>query len=123
MIAAGILSLGMKYIESKDKKEQLALDTVQAMLNSKTYKAVDAVVKLAYASEQITKGLVRPLFSCGLFVYGLMNPDVMKQLIELGTVGELAVGGVFGSAPAWGYSRYKEKQSANKHKVTDDDFE
>ena len=108
-LVEGVLNVGMKYIESKDKKEELTLKTVESMLNSKTYRFVDAIVKLAYASEQITKGLLRPLFSIGMFIFGLLNIDIMKQLIELGVVGEAAVAAIFGSAPAWGYSRHKEK--------------
>ena len=119
-IIESALGIGMKYMESQDKKEQLALDTVKAMLTSKTYRFVDALVKLAYAAEQITKGLLRPMFSVGMFIYGLNNVDVMKQLIELGIVGEAAVGAIFGSAPAWGYSRHKEKQKATIH---DEDFD
>lgn len=110
-IIEGALGIGMKYLESQDKKEQLALDTVKAMLESKTYKFVDALVKLAYASEQIMKGLIRPVFSCGLFLYGLLNPEQLVKLHELGTVGDMGIATIFGAAPAWGYSRHKEKQT------------
>jgi hypothetical protein len=120
-IIESALGIGMKYMESQDKKEQLALDTVKTMLESKTYRFVDAVVKLSYAAEQITKGLLRPLFSIGMFVYGLTNVDVMKELVELGLVGETAVAAIFGSAPAWGYSRHKEK--AKKISKDDPDFD
>lgn len=109
-VIEGVLNIGMKYLDSQDKKEQLALDTVKSMLESKTYRFVDAVVKLAYASEQISKGLIRPVFSCGLFIYGLLHPEQLKALHELGTVGDMGIATVFGAAPAWGYSRHKEKQ-------------
>ena len=121
-VIEGILGMGMKYMDSKDKKEQLALDTVKAMLESKTYKFVDATVKLAYAAEQITKGLLRPAFSIGMFIYGMTNIDVMKQLIELGIVGEGAAAAIFGSAPAWGYSRHVEKKK-RKAEVAHNDFD
>ena len=105
----GAIGLVSEYIEDPDKKAELMTRTVEAMLASKTTKTVDALVKLAYASQMITKGLIRPLFSVGVFIYGLSNPDVIAQLHELGAVGDLAIAGIFGSAPLWGYSRHKEK--------------
>ncbi len=121
-IIESALGIGMKYMESQDKKEQLALDTVKAMLTSKTYRFVDAIVKLAYAAEQITKGLLRPMFSIGMFIWGLNNVDVMKQLIDLGIVGEGAVAAIFGAAPAWGYSRHQLKKKSAKISDDEDDF-
>lgn len=106
----GVSGLISEFIEDPDKKNEIVTRTIEAMLASKTTKFVDALVKLAYASEQITKGLVRPIFSIGVFIYGLSHPEAIKQLHELGGVGDLAIGAIFGSAPLWGYSRFKEKQ-------------
>ena len=110
-VIESVLNIGLKYIESGQKREQLALDTVNAMLQSKTLVFVDAIVKLAYASEMITKGLIRPAFSVGLFVYGLLNPEQLMKLHELGTIGDMGIATVFGAAPAWGYSRHVEKKT------------
>jgi hypothetical protein len=108
-VIESILSLGMQHLENKEKKEQLAFNTIEAMLQSKTYVFVDALVKLAYAGEAITKSLIRPAFSCGLFIYGLLNPEQLVKLHELGTVGDMGIATIFGAAPAWGYSRHVEK--------------
>lgn len=111
-----------EYIEDPDKKAEITARTIEAMLNNKTTKYVDAIVKLAYASEAIMKGLIRPVFSIGVFIYGLDNPDVIVRLHEMGAIGDLVIGTIFGAAPAWGYSRHKEKNKKNVQ-VTEADFE
>lgn len=118
-LVAAALSIGKELIEDKDKKADLAYQTMDKLLASRTYRLVDAVVKLAFAAEQITKGLVRPLVSCGMFVYGVLNPDVLQQMHALGAAGDLGIAAMMGSAPAWGYSRHKEKQ---KKPQKSDDF-
>ncbi len=122
-LVTGALKLGSELIEDKDLKAQLAADTVKAMLASRTYRWTDALVKMAYASEQITKGLIRPLFSVGMFVYGVTNPDKMQELHALGTVGDMGIAAVFGAAPAWGMSRHGEKKiKAQKSQVEWDEI-
>ncbi len=110
--ATGLIS---EFIEDPDKKAEITARTVEAMLGSKTIKYVDAIVKLAYASEHLMKGLIRPSISAFAFLYGLFNPEVLKSLHELGTVGDAGIAAMFGSFPMWGISRHKEKQAkANK---------
>lgn len=121
--ATGLIS---EFIEDPDKKAEITVRTVEAMLNNKTIKLVDALVKLAYASEMLMKGLVRPGISAFAFLYGLFNPEILQTLHELGTVGDAGIAAMFGSFPMWGYSRHKEKQAkakADRNPVTDEDFE
>lgn len=110
MLLPSLMKIGDKFIEDKDKKAEFASKLADTMLNTQTYKWVDALVKLSYASEQIIKGLVRPLFSVGIFIYGIANPEILTTLHNLGTVGDMGIATIFGAAPAWGISRYKEKQ-------------
>lgn len=117
------LSIGKELVEDKDKRAELAFQTMNTLLTSKSYRWIDGLVKLSYATEQIIKGLVRPLVSTGMFVYGVLNPDVLAQLHELGTVGDVGVAAMLGSAPAWGYSRHKEKQKSKKEDTSWDDDE
>ena len=122
-IISGALKLGSELIEDKDKKTEYAFKTMDAMLTSKTYRLVDATVKLAYASEQITKGLIRPIFSAGLFIWGVLNPDDLAKLHELGTVGDMGIAAVFGAAPGWMVSRHAEKKvKAEKSKIDWDEI-
>jgi len=105
-----LLNLGDKLIEDKDKKNEYAFKVLEMsqemgmkLLDAKTYPWVDALVKLAYASEQIVKGLFRPLGSiaCLIFVaYCEMNS------IELSPAVQTVMVSIF---PGWVYSRYKEK--------------
>lgn len=109
-ILPSLFKLGDKLIEDKDQKAEFAFKTQEMaqqlalkMLDVKTYPWVDALVKLAYASEQIVKGLFRPLVSAAGLVFvayceisGItLSPAVETVLISL--------------FPAWGVSRYKEK--------------
>ena len=110
LLVSAALEIGKELVEDKDKKSELAFQTMEKMLDSKTYRWVDGLVKLSYAAEQITKGLIRPLASVGMFVYGIANPDVLTQLHALGTVGDVGIAAMFGSAPAWGLSRHAEKK-------------
>jgi len=112
-----LFSLGGKLIEDKDKRaefafkvQEMAFKQMEVLINAKTYPWVDALVKMAYASEQIVKGLFRPVVSAGLFVYGIMNPDMLKSLHELGIAGDAGIVGVFGAFPAWMKSRHDEKK-------------
>jgi len=111
--ATGLIS---EFIEDPDKKAEITARTVEAMLGSKTIKFVDALVKLGYASEALMKGLVRPSISAFAFLYGLFNPEILQSLHELGTIGDAGIAAMFGSFPAWGYSRHVEKKEQTKAK-------
>lgn len=113
------LQIGKELVEDKDKKAELAYSTMEKLLSSKTYRWVDGLVKLSYAAEQIVKGLIRPLASVTMFVYGVMNPDVLAQLHALGTAGDVGIAAMLGSAPAWGVGRHIEK----KKKMEAEDYD
>lgn len=113
-LVESLINVGSKFIEDKDKKNEFAVRTMEMMLESKTYRWVDGIVKLSYAAEQITKGLLRPVFSIGVFCYALINPEILEQLHALGTVGDAGVAAILGSAPAWGYSRHTEKKRSKE---------
>lgn len=126
-ILPSLFKMGDKLIEDKDLKQKYAFETkemvfkmMEVMLATKTYPWIDGLVKLAYASEVIIKGLFRPIISAGLFAYGLMNPDMLKQLHELGVMGDAGILGMFGMFPAWMKSRHDEKKT--KPVVNDDDW-
>lgn len=117
--------LGDKMIEDKDarlafvqQQAQNAHELMMAVLKMPTYPVIDALVKLAYASEAIIKGLFRPVFSCGLFIWGMVNPEsvaeIYNQLKDFGYAGEIAVTTIFGAAPAWGVDRAVDKRRKAK---------
>lgn len=113
----GLIGLASEFIEDKDKRnafefeaKTLQLQTIQTLLSTQTVPWVDAVVKLIYA--MISLG--RPLASFAAFFIGVFNPDLIQQLHSVGTVGDVAIGAIFGSAPAWGYSRHVEKRDQRK---------
>ena len=119
--ATGLIS---EFIEDPDKKTEAATKLAESLLNNKTIKFVDALVKLAYASEMLMKGLIRPSISAFAFLYGLFNPEVLQSLHELGTIGDAGIAAMFGSFPAWGYSRHVEKkEKAQRNPVTAADFD
>lgn len=110
----GLMNMGGKLIEDKDKRAefadkalQMANDLALKMLDTKTYPWVDALVKLSYASEQIVKGLIRPLGSAamtGFLFYAEINE------IELSGTIETICAAAF---PGWMASRHVNK---NKEK-------
>jgi len=109
MITAAVLGLAStfidKFIEDKDKKAEIAESMMVKMLDTQTYRWVDALVKLSYAGEQIIKGLVRPLGSFAMACFGAYC--AYKKGIQLDpTVQTL----LFGSPVAWGVSRFAEKK-------------
>lgn len=114
----GLFKLGSELIEDPDKKTEFAFKTQELyhqlatkLLDTKTYPWVDALVKLAYASEAIVKGLIRPL---GSFVLAGFAAYCQIKGIELsGPVQAL----LYGAPAAWGYSRHKEKQEQAKTKT------
>jgi len=113
-IILGALKLGSELIEDKDKKNELAFKTMEKLLESKTYRLVDALVKLAYATEIITKGLIRPLGATALMVFGIY---AKANGIE---TGDLVDAACFGSLPAWGVSRHQEKIQKAKKKPSEE---
>ena len=110
-IIPSLFKIGDKMIVDQDKKQEFAFKVqemmfkqMETLVNVKTYPWVDALVKLAYASEQIVKGLFRPIFSaCALCFVGYCE----YKGIELSGIVEGVMVSLF---PAWGASRYKEKQ-------------
>lgn len=122
-ILPGVFKLGGKLIEDKDKRAEYAFkvqgmahELALKMLDVKTYPWVDALVKLAYASEQIIKGLFRPLFSALALCF---IAYCEYKGIELSGVVEGVMVSLF---PAWGASRYKEKQKQKKQIEDDEDW-
>ena len=99
-----------KQMEYAFRVQEMAQTLALKLMETKTYPWIDGLVKLAYASEAIVKGLFRPAASAALFLFGLMNPDVLTQLHELGGMGDTAIAGIFGSFPGWIYSRHQEKK-------------
>ena len=109
-IVPGLLKLGGELIEDKDKRNEYAFKALELthelslrLLEMKTYPWIDGLVKLAYASEAIIKGLFRPVAAVGALVflgYCAVHGIELSPLVE----------GVCASlAPAWGVSRYREK--------------
>jgi len=118
----GLFKLGGKLIEDKDKKAEYAFKVQEMMqtlafklLETKSYPWIDGLVKLAYASEAIIKGLFRPIVSTlalAFVAYCDYKGIPLSQLVE----------GIMASLfPAWGASRLKEKMS--KKKQLEDDNE
>jgi len=132
-IIPGLLKLGDKLIEDKDKKaeyafrvQQMSQELAFKLLDTRTYPWVDALVKLAYASTQIVKGLFRPLMSGALLVWVMVDPAMLERLAALGEVGQLAIAAIFGSFPGWMISRHQEKkrkEERKKEELLDDEEE
>lgn len=108
----GLFKIGDKLIEDKDKKAEYAFKVqemffkqMEVLIAAKTYPWVDALVKLAYASEQIIKGLFRPIVSACMMAFAIYC-EIYE--IELSGVAESILYGTF---PAWGASRYAEKKA------------
>lgn len=111
-IIPGILKLGGELIEDKDKKNEYAFKALELthelslkLLDTKTYPWIDGLVKLSYASENIIKGLFRPIASTiamGFVGYCELNGIELSPMVE---------GVMVSLLPAWGVSRYKEKQA------------
>lgn len=121
-LAPGLFKLGGKLIEDKDKKAEYAFKVQEMMqtlafklLETKSYPWIDGLVKLAYASEAIVKGLFRPVVSAlalAFVAYCDYKGIPLSQLVE----------GIMASLfPAWGASRLKEKMVAQKQKRIEED--
>lgn len=103
-LISGIISIGKEFIEDKDKKNEYADKAMDRLLGTKTYMWVDALVKLSYAAEQITKGLIRPIgsllmacFAAYCSVKGIVLPEAAQVAL-------------YGAPIAWGASRHSEKK-------------
>lgn len=111
----GLFNLGGKLIEDKDKRaeyafkvQEMAFKQMEVLINAKTYPWVDALVKLAYAAEQIVKGLFRPVGAAlmtGFVIYAEMNE------IQLSGATEAILASAF---PGWMASRHIDKAKAKK---------
>lgn len=118
-VITGLIGLGSKFIEDKDKRAEFidkqadrAHELMLKMLDAKTYPWVDALVKLAYASEAIAKGLLRPIGAAGLT--GFVLYAEIKG-IELSPTVEALCAAAF---PGWMASRHQEKK--RKQRLTDE---
>lgn len=109
------INLGGKFIKDEDKQTEFAYKTLETMLQSRTYRWVDGLVKLSYAAEQITKGLLRPLGSVGMFCFAaycsINNIELNEGLQTM----------LYGAPMAWGYSRHNLKGKPKP--LNDDDFD
>ena len=105
-LIAGLFNLGGKLIEDKDKKTEYAFKVMELMLNVKTYPIIDALVKLSYASEQIMKGLFRPVGAAAMTGFAMW---ASYKGVTLDTAAQTVLYGAF---PAWGASRHAEKAKA-----------
>ena len=107
----GLFKIGDKMIEDKDQKaeyafkvQEMAFKQMETLLSVTTYPWVDALVKLSYASEQVIKGLFRPIITAVAFGFGVyfeLNNIEVSALVE---------SILFGSFPAWGVSRHIDKK-------------
>lgn len=111
-----LFKLGDKMIVDEDKKaefafkvQEMAFKQMEVLINAKTYPWIDGLVKMAYASEQIVKGLFRPIAS-GLMLAFAMYCEV--SAIELSD-GVQAI--LYGAFPAWGVSRHVDKQKKKEN--------
>ena len=127
-IVPSLFKLGNKLVVDKDKQAEYAFkvqdktfELMEKMLDTKTVPWVDALIKVSYASNDIIKGLFRPVISAGLFIYGLNHPDLIKHLHDLGGMGDAGIAGIFGSFPSWMYSRHVDKKNQTP-KIEDNDW-
>lgn len=111
-LVPGLFKLADKFIEDKDKKAEFYVQMMNKMLDTKTYPWVDALVKLSYASEQIIKGLFRPIGAALMTAFGVY---CHLKGIDIGPTAQVIFDGAL---PAWGTSRHIEK-SAQKEKKPD----
>ena len=111
-----IVKLADKFIEDKDKKAEFANKAMNAMLENRTYKWVDALVKLSYASEQIMKGLFRPIGAAVMTGFAMW---ASYKGVDLDTAAQAVLYGAF---PAWGASRHSEKKTKAEKPANDDEW-
>ena len=124
LILSALINAGTKLIPDKDKRQELSVRVIEAMLNSKTVPWVDATVKLMYATENFIRGNTRPIASAAIFVWGLLNPEqIIRFHNELGTVGDGLIATIFGALPAWGISRHQQKKRESRKIVSEDEWD
>ena len=120
-LVPGIFKLGDKLIEDKDLRNEFAFKSqervfglMETMLNTKTTPWVDATVKLAYAGENIIKGLFRPVFTALMTAFAVY---ARVKGIELPPAVETVLVGAF---PAWGVDRAMDKRKKKSPDVDED---
>ncbi|MEO5344472.1 MAG: hypothetical protein H7842_14285 [Gammaproteobacteria bacterium SHHR-1] len=93
-LVGGLTSLASEFIEDPDKKAEFETrkheaeqQLLIALSQQTTTPFADSAVKIITALV----ALARPIGSFGLFIFGLLNVDLMQQLASMGTAGELAV--------------------------------
>jgi hypothetical protein len=114
---SGLIGIGKELIVDKDKQIEYAFklaelqsNMTEKMLTMQTTPWVDGAVKVIYAIKELVIPLLRPVFGIGAAIYGASHPNEMLWLHkELGVVGDGIVTTMFGSMPAWMYSRHKQK--------------
>ena len=114
-VLPAVIKLGDKFIEDKDKRNEFAFKMMDAMLNTQTYKWVDALVKLSYAGEQIVKGLIRPLGAiamAGFAAYCDANGIELSETVQVM---------LYGAPIGWGTSRHLEKSKKKPPTWEDED--
>ena len=119
-----LFKLGGKMIKDADKQmeyafkvQEMAQELALKLMDTKTYPWIDGLVKLAYASEAIVKGLFRPLGAAvmtGFVIYAEI------QGIELSGPVETILLAAF---PGWMTSRHVEKKGKKKLPIEDFDDE
>ncbi len=113
-----LFKLGDKMITDVDKKaefafkvQEMAFKQMEVLIGAKTYPWVDGLVKLAYASEQIVKGLFRPIGAAlmtGFVIYAEVKGIELSGAVE--TI-------LISAFPAWGASRHSEKKAKKDESV------
>ncbi len=127
-LITSLFSIGGKFIEDKDKKNEFAFKVLEMantlsmkMLETKTYPWVDALVKLAYAADAIMMKLLRPFGAAVLT--GIVIYCDMKGIELSSTVNALGAA----AFPGWMASRHVNKQKKldqKKYKIEmDDDYD
>ena len=121
-LVPGLFKIGDKLIEDKDKKaeytfkvQEMFFKQMEVLIAAKTYPWVDALVKLAYASEQIVKGLFRPIGAAimtGFVIYAEIKGIELSGAVE--TI-------LISAFPAWGASRHQTKKEKIKKQIIDDE--
>lgn len=109
-VFSSLIGLGKTYIDDKTKAAEFAQKVTElqigfstTLIETHTVPWVDALCKLLYVAKEFW----RPVASTVLFFYGMTHPEVLKTMHnDLGSMGDVGIGGIFGSLPAWGVSRH-----------------
>lgn len=95
-----------KAIEFEYKAKELERQWQTTLVTTKTIPWVDATIKLMYASVAFW----RPAVSAFALVWGMVFPEKIMALHEMGPAGDAAIVSIYGSFPGWMMSRHKEKE-------------